>query len=97
MCPSKSPILVTLAFDPEEMARRGRVGGRVTHARHDSRALTEPARAAFDRKFLVEVDPDRTLPESERERRAREARRLYFARLGRLSALARKEAANVVA
>lgn len=47
-------------------------------------------RAAFEQRFLDEVDPGRTLPEGERLRRAEHARKAYFTRLAYLSAKARK-------
>lgn|GEM_PF-1489604 len=58
---------------------QGRIGASVVYARHDSRELTKAARAAFLARFLDEVDPDRTLPEAERARRAEHARRAYMA------------------
>ncbi len=88
---SRSPVLVTLAFDPEEMAQRGRIGAYVTHSRHDSRELTAPAREAFLTKFENEVDPDGTLAPEERRRRAEHARRAHMARIARLSAIARRK------
>jgi hypothetical protein len=87
-------------FDPEEMARRGRIGAFTTHARHDSREITAPARNAFLSKFEKEVDPDGVLTADERHRRAEYARRAHMARLARLSALARstrKAVADAVA
>ena len=57
----KPLVLITLAFDPEEMARRGRIGADVTHSRHDARELTSPARAAFLTSFEKQVDPDGVL------------------------------------
>ncbi len=90
MATRRPPVLVTLAFDPEEMARRGRIGAHVTHSRHDARELTAAARAAFRSKFEDEVDPDRVLPEAERLRRAERARKAHFAKLARLSANARR-------
>ena len=89
MSTAKSPIRVTLEFDPEEMARRGRIGAHCLHARYDSKELTAPARAAFLAKFEREVDPAGALPEEERRRRAAHARQAHFARLARLSAIAR--------
>ena len=86
----RSAIRVTLEFDPEEMARRGRIGAHRLHALYDSRQLTAPGRAAFLAKFEREVDPDGVLPEQERLRRASHARKAHFARLARLSALARR-------
>lgn len=53
-------------------------------------AATAPARAALDRKWEDHVDPDRQLDPAERERQAAEARRQYFAELGRRSAAARR-------
>lgn len=77
-------------FDPQEMALRGRIGGYVTHSRHDSREVTTPARQAFLARFLREVDPNNELTESERVRRAEMARRAYFAKLAHASAKARR-------
>ena len=91
MAARKSPILVTLAFDPEEMAQRGRIGAHVTHSRHDARELTAPAREAFLSRFEREVDPDGVLAPEERQRRAEHARRAHMARISRLSAIARRK------
>lgn len=59
------------------------------HARHDPRSTTAAARSAFSRRFLDMVDPNRTLPEAERLRRADAARKAYFVQLAYRSALAR--------
>ena len=93
----KSLVLITLSFDPEEMARRGRIGAHVTHSRHDARELTSPARAAFLTTFEKQVDPDGVLPPDERRRRVTHARKAHMARLARLSVLAQKEARDAVA
>ena len=89
--PSREPIFVTLQFDPEEMARRGRIGAHVLHSRHDSREIAARAREGLAQKFLDEVDPERTLPEAERLRRAEHARRAHMLRIARLSAIARRK------
>lgn len=68
---------------------RGRLGGLATSMTHDTKALTAPARAAFDRRFESEVDPEGVLPAAERERRANAARRMYFAKLAMRSAAVR--------
>lgn len=60
-------------------------------------AVSAPARRAFLDRFLDEVDPNRTLAESERERRAQAARRAYFTKLAAKSARARKAKANKAA
>ena len=80
------------AFDPDDMARRGRIGALVLHATHDPRETTQKARESFLSRFEREADPDGVLPEAERQRRAEYARRAYFARLARESALARRAA-----
>jgi hypothetical protein len=98
--PSRGTITVTLELDPEEMARRGRIGAHVLHSRHDSSEIAARAREGLARKYLDEVDPDRTLPEAERLRRAEHARRAHLARAARLSVLARstrKAVAHAVA
>jgi hypothetical protein len=60
---------------------RARLGAYSQLAKYDSRETTRAARAAFEERFLNEVDPDRVLPELERLRRADAARRAYFTRL----------------
>ena len=100
MTARRSPILVTLAYDPDEMARRGRIGAHVLHSRHDSSEIAARAREGLAKKYLNQVDPDRTLPEAERLRRAEHARRAHLARAARLSVLARstrKAVADAVA
>src|SRR5688572_22098678 len=89
MAARRSPVLVTLTYDPEEMARRGRIGAHVLHSRHDSNQIAARAREGLAQKYLDEVDPEHTLPEDERLRRAEHARRAHLARAARLSALAR--------
>lgn len=75
--------------DTATARRLGRIGALVLHSRHDSRKLTEPARAAFAQRFLNEVDPRCELPEKERLRRAELARRAFYCRLALRSAQAR--------
>lgn len=73
-----------------EASLRGRIGAFSLHSTHDPRITTRAARQAFMRRFENAVDPDRLLPEGERQRRAECARRLYFARLALKSAKARR-------
>ena len=47
----------------------------------DRTARTAPARAAFMRKFEDQVDPTRTLPDAERNRRAESAMKSHMASL----------------
>lgn len=75
-------------------ALAGRIGAYATHSRHDPRETTKAARAAFARRFLDQVDPQRKLPETERNRRAEAARKAHFARLALRSAVARRKASG---
>jgi hypothetical protein len=70
-------------------SQRARIAALLLHSKYDSKELTKPARRAFLEGFSQKVDPDGVLPEEERERRARLARRAYFARLALLSVSAR--------
>ena len=60
------------------------------HSLYDSRDLTANARAAFADRFVRHVDPDRLLPEAERQRRAECARKAYYTALAAKSARARR-------
>ena len=75
-----------------ERRLRGRIGAYALHARHDPRATTAAARLAFSSRFVDLVDPDRTLPDNERRRRAAAARKAYFTRLAYRSVQARRTA-----
>jgi hypothetical protein len=75
---------------PGERILQGRVGAYVCHSRGSTN--TTAARAAFNQRFLDEVDPDRVLPEAERDRRASYARRAHFAKLALKSVQARRRA-----
>ena len=59
----------------------------------DPTARTEPARKAFDDRFVKEVDPTLSLPPEERARRVQAARKAYFSRLALRSAQARRRRA----
>lgn len=78
--------------DPTRQAI-GRLGAYVRWAKEDPLDPAGPlprARAAFERRFLDEVDPTRSLSEQERNRRASHARKAYFTRLALASAKARR-------
>lgn len=59
----------------------------------DRTARTAAGTAALLAKFERQVDPDGTLPEAERIRRADSLRRAYFTELGIRSANARRRSA----
>ena len=75
-----------------ERTLRARIGAYSLHAQHCAKETTKAARSAFLERFLDEVDPERTLPEDERVRRAGAARKAYFAGLALKSARARRKA-----
>jgi hypothetical protein len=74
---------------PEQRSQRARLGAYSQQAIHDTRETTRNARQAFNQRFIDQVDPDRTLSERERTRRALAARRAYFAALALRSAIVR--------
>ncbi len=78
-------------LSPEERSLRSRIAG--LSATAQGKTNTAPARAAFDRRFLNQVDPDGQLPEAERNRRAEAAKKAHFARMAYRSAQARKKRA----
>lgn len=86
----KLPVFVVQSYDPEEMARRGRLGAQRLHQLHDARTLTQPGRAAFLARFERQVAPTFSLPEAERLQKAEAARRAHFSALGRRSAAVRR-------
>lgn len=78
------------SLTPSERVMRARMAAYMLHARYDPRETTMAARRAFNQRFIDQVDPDRRLPEHERNRRAEAARRAYFTRLAYLSARKRR-------
>jgi hypothetical protein len=79
-------------LDAAGKTRRARIAAHTMHAQ--GKTNTAPARAALDKKFLDQVDPDRTLPEPERAKRALHARSAFYVRLAHESAQRRAAAAN---
>jgi hypothetical protein len=80
---------VPSSLSPKLRSQRARIGAYALHAKRDARETTAAARAAFDVRFLNQVDPDRVLPEDERARRAEAARKAYFTKLAYRSARSR--------
>jgi hypothetical protein len=73
-----------------ERVLRARMAAYTLHARYDPRETTKPARRAFNARLLDQVDPERRLPEHERQRRAEAAKKSYFTKLAYLSARRRR-------
>ena len=71
-----------MSLTPEQRALRAKLAAHSLHAKvADPTAHTAPARKAFLDRFEREVDPDGTLPEAERHRRAKHARKAHFTRM----------------
>ena len=77
----------------KERATWGRIGGLTAWSLNDAATMVGPAHRGFRRRFENLVDPDRVLPEAEREARADRARRAWMLTLAAKSAAARKKAA----
>ncbi len=84
-------MAASTTLTPSEKSQRARMGGYAVAAKYDTKALTQPARAARDQKFIDEVDPDGKLPQEERDRRVEAARTAYFTKLAYQSARARRK------
>ncbi len=82
--PKREPL------SPAERALRARIAAHAKHAKHDPKAAMSRARAGFLATFEYQADPTGVLPVSERQRRAEQLRRAYFARLALTSAKARR-------
>jgi hypothetical protein len=75
-----------MPITPEEARRIGRRGGLTTMARHDGAAIAAHARRSGPNNlayFYDEVDPERVLTKSDRDRRAKAAQSLYYSKLRR--------------
>jgi hypothetical protein len=84
-------VVLVAVLTPADRRMNGRKGAHKSWAHTPDRALrTARARAAADKRFEDEVDPDRVLPAEERARRADSARRAWYAELARRSAAARR-------
>ncbi len=76
---------------PSERALRASLASHASWANTENRtARTQPGRDAMWEKFYDQVDPDRTLTQQERHKRATNARKAHFQRLALASAKARR-------
>jgi hypothetical protein len=82
------------AKSPQQRSLVSAIGAHALHSQYDSRELTKNARTKFLERFLDEVDPDRILPQAERQRRAGHLLQAHMKRLALLSSKARKAAAR---
>jgi hypothetical protein len=79
---------------PEQRSQRARIAALTRWANEDPTANALRGQAGLLRRFEDQVDPDRTLPEAERNRRAAAARRAHMNSLAFKSAKARKKRAT---
>lgn len=75
-------------------ALRGRLGAHVAHSRNDPQDMTKAARLAFMSTFERQADPDCTLTDDERIRRATHLRKAHFTRMAMKSAETRGNRVN---
>jgi hypothetical protein len=78
-----------MALSAEQRRIRAQIAAHTRWARQDPREAMPKVRAGVEKHFLDEVDPDRRLPEAERQRRARAAMRAHMKRLALASSKAR--------
>ena len=79
-----------MTLSPAERTLRARLAAHSLHAQVNSRDHTAPARRAFMDRFEDQVDPNRVLPNVERQRRAEQAKKAYFTRLALKAVQARR-------
>jgi hypothetical protein len=84
------PTSGTHGLTPAERTLRARLAAHAMHGRHNPRATTAKARAAFLARFERQADPKGLLTPAARERRAQQLRSAYFAQLALASAKARR-------
>jgi hypothetical protein len=83
-------LLIIATLTPEQRVLRARMGAYAMHAQ--GKTNTAPARANSPQSLVYwakKVDPDGTLPEAERARRAEHARKQYLIGLSLKSSQAR--------
>lgn len=79
-----------MALTREQRATRSRLGAHTRWAAEpDPKAAMAPARNGFMARFEKQVDPDGVLPDEERTRRAKHARKAYMTALALKSSIAR--------
>jgi hypothetical protein len=83
-----------MALSPQQRSLRAQIAANSRWSKEDPKEGTKPARAGYERRFELEVDPDGTLPDVERKRRAAAAMRAHMQRLALASSRARRKAAS---
>lgn len=78
------------AKDPETRRQAAKIAGLTFAATHDTAEFSARGRQGNWERYLREVDPDGVLPEAERTRRAKAARRAEMSRMALRSAQVRR-------
>lgn len=82
------------SLTPQERTLRAKMAAHSRWAKVEDRGEeTAAGRAAFELRFLREVDPENRLDPAERLKRAENLRKAYFAKLALKSAVARRKRA----
>ena len=75
-------LLLCLSLTPAQRSTRARIAANDRWAKEPDRLkATQPGRNAAFQKLLDDVDPERTLPEDERLKRARNAQKAHLERI----------------
>ena len=74
---------------PSQRVQRARIAAFTRWSKEDPAATAARGQAGLLAKFVDQVDPDRVLPEAERQRRAEAARKAHMTRLAFRSAKVR--------
>jgi hypothetical protein len=77
------------ALTPTQRTQRARIAALTRWSREDPAATAARGQAGLMARFVDQVDPDRVLPEGERQRRAEAARKAHMAQLAFRSAKVR--------
>ena len=76
---------------PEQKSLRAWIAANTRWSREDPKPAMEKLRAGYQQKWIDQVDPDRLLPEAERDRRANAAMRAHMQSLALKSSKARSK------
>jgi hypothetical protein len=82
------------SLTPQQRTLRASIAANSRWAREDPRPALAEVRKGWFLWFVDEVDPDRVLPEPERQRRAENAMRAHIARMALASSRARSKRAE---
>jgi hypothetical protein len=80
-----------VSLSPEQRSQRAKAAAFTRWSREDPRDAMHHVREGQHRRDLDDVDPERILPEAERERRAAALRKARMARLALASSRARSK------